>query len=208
LFVRGILLHKACEMRRILVLVVFIILAVALHMGDIPVTGKHAAMQRQSQYAIYLSPGPREGTLWGGYHVTVTSFSDHHAPGKSEKSEARKAWANVHGSKKPFYFNKKHRKKDYWAHNLSEGYKNYGICFKSGELDRMTQELHNRGFDNQKQVENVKWGNNCRWHVSLYCKTSQAAIEKFEKELKNRPWKLYEVRYPGTDPSADWTKIS
>jgi hypothetical protein len=160
-----------------------------------------ALAQRQSSYAIYLSPGPRQGIEWGGYHATVTSFSKEHAPGRSEKKVAKKAWNKIHGYG-PFYFDKKQRGIDYWAHDLGNGY-GYGVCFKSKELDRLTKDLHKQKFDNQKQLDKVNKGSKCRWHVSLYCKTPEEAIKKFEKDLKYKPWKLYEVRYPGTD----WTEI-
>jgi hypothetical protein len=181
-------------------MVIILLVMAALIGGILKIEPQPALAQRQSSYAIYLSPGPRQGIEWGGYHVTVTSFSNKHCPGKSEKKVAKAAWEKIHGYKS-FSFEKKQRGVDYWAHDLGNG---YGICFKSKELDALTFELHKEKFDNQKQVDNVKSGRKCRWHVSLYCKTPEEALKKFEKDFKHRPWKLYEARYPGTD----WIEIS
>jgi len=179
-----------------------ILLAVAAIMGVIIIVDAHPAQaQRQSSYAIYLSPGPRPDVSWGGYHVTITGFSQNHAPGKSQKREAAKAWKKVHGSG-TYSFAHKQRGKDYWAHDLGGDY-GYGVCFKSKELDRLTFELNKANFDNQKQLDNVNNGKSCRWHVSLYANTPEEAYHKFEKYLKPTLWSLYEVKYPG----SEWTAI-
>jgi 2'-5' RNA ligase len=150
--------------------------------------------QRQNEYAIYLSPGFEEGAHWGGYHVTITGFSNEHALGKSEKEEAKKAWNEANGGKEYSFANKK-RGKDYWAEDIGNEF-GYGIKFYSDTLDRLAKDLINRKFKDVKFKEGSK---NFIWHISLYCKTKEEAIEKFEKYFKNKPWKLFEVRWPSSD---------
>ncbi|MBC1298309.1 hypothetical protein GNF11_25940 [Nostoc sp. UCD122] len=33
----------------------------------------------EHEYAVYLSPGYEKDVQWGGYHVTITRFSNSHA---------------------------------------------------------------------------------------------------------------------------------
>lgn len=153
-----------------------------------------ALAQHDNEYAIYLSPGFEEGKHWGGYHVTVTGFSDDHAPGKSEKAEARKAWDGANGGK-AYSFANKVRGKDYWAEDIGNGY-GYGIKFKSDTLDKLAQDLSRKKF---KSVRNADGSKNYVWHISLYSKSEKEALETFEKHLKNKPWKLFEVRKPCSD---------
>jgi len=148
-----------------------------------------ASLPRENAYAIYLSPGFEKGVGWGGYHVTIAGFSKNHAPGKSEKEEAKNAWDEANGGKVYSFVNKKYNK-DYWACYLGKPY-GWGICFYSDTLDRMAKELIKKKFDD------VRKGGN--WHISLYCDTKEAAIKRFEKDLKNKPWKLFEVRWPSSD---------
>ncbi len=93
-----------------------------------------------------------------------------------------------------FSLSNKHKGTDYWAHDLGNG---YGICFKSSKLDKLTFRLNKQKFDNHKELNMVNGGYNCRWHVSLYAKTPEEAYKKFDK-LKDKPWKLYDVKYPGS----------
>lgn len=195
----------------LVILVIFVFLGGILAVETSAAAPKHPTkhqpvkqhpLSKQNSYAIYLSPGEHSGVPYGGYHVTLASFSNKHAPGKSERHEAKEAWKHAHGNTGPLYFDKKQKGKDYWAHNIGNNY-GYGICFKSNELDRMASELHKRKFDNQKQLSEVNSGNSCRWHVSLYANSEEGAYKKFEKDLKHKPWKLYEVRLS----DKHWTPI-
>jgi hypothetical protein len=40
---------------------------------------KECLSPREHKYAVYLSPGYEENVKWGGYHVTITGFSNSHA---------------------------------------------------------------------------------------------------------------------------------
>jgi hypothetical protein len=149
---------------------------------------------RNHEYAIYLSPGFEKGDHWGGYHVTITGFSNMHASGKSEKNEAKKAWYDANGGK-PYSFANKKLGKDYGAVYLGSEY-GWSIEFYSNTLDQLAKELNGKGF---KNVRNAKGSKNHKWHISLYCKTKNDAINKFETYLKNKPWYLFEVRKPSSD---------
>lgn len=185
----------------LVILAIFVFLGGILAAETIAAAPKHHPLTKQDSYAIYLSPGKHSGVPYGGYHVTLTSFSSKHAPGKSERHEAKAAWKAAHGNTGSLSFSNKQREKDYKACNLGKNY-GYGICFNSNDLDRMAVELHKRKFDNSKQLGKVG-GDNYRWHVTLYAKTPKEAYDKFEKELKHKPWNLYEVRYS----DMHWTPI-
>lgn len=140
--------------------------------------------------AVILSPGPQQGVPWGGYHVTVTGYSDRHAciQNNSCGSVLAHEFKSVfHGKPWRLHGDLPLMKKDpHLARWIQK--------FESHTLSELAKKLEHAGFDKIKGPAH----SGMAWHVTLDhdFSSSRAKIE----ELKHHKvdWHLWLVPEPGS----------
>lgn len=156
---------------------------------------KDCSSPRDHKYAVYLSPGYEENVKWGGYHVTITGFSNSHACQKSQKTILNNIWKEIHNAH-PYSFRKKVEGKDYWIetkHDKNGNDLGYRVSFNSDLLDKFAAKLKQQKFERIKGKKHSK-----SWHITLNISSnenSELARAQFDA-LRKKDWKLWLVREP------------
>lgn len=164
------------------------------------------------KWAVILSPGPEAGVPWGGYHVTVTGYSDQHTCrwdwGETivcgdlayltkilsyyyhdDEVFGGKAW-HVHGQ----------------LPNLDKWNGIWTQTFASDMLDTLAQELDHESFNQLKGPDHAKKFNKhtgqdepIPWHISLteHKGESQDLVHHFKDGKVD--WYLWLVPGPPSD---------
>lgn len=165
----------------------------------------------ESEYAVYLSPGYEKDVQWGGYHVTITGFSNSHAD-KQEQNKRdilKELWKEVNNAQ-PYSFRNTVEGKDYWIKPDSRdkfGRKVYAVCFKSRFLDELAERLKNTNFKRVKSDKKVKCHEGLRencWHITLIKATeNESTLRQIFDSLKQKDWKLWLVKKPSQECQYD-----
>lgn len=147
-------------------------------------------------YAIYLSHGPTKGVPYGGYHVTITDFSNK-AFTKKMKDDVKKAWtkANNNVPDQPYHL------KTYTIKFIDKEF-GYGMFFDSPLLTKFAGYLI--GY---KEFSGVKTGN---WHISLHKFTLMSALlqaEKIDEKLMTL-WEVHRTTDKKGKTTYTWTHIT
>ncbi|MEH2103610.1 MAG: hypothetical protein V7K76_28520 [Nostoc sp.] len=165
----------------------------------------------EHEYAVYLSPGYEKDVQWGGYHVTITGFSNFHAykQDQGKKSIVTEIWKEVNNAQ-AYSFRNKIEGKDYWIKPNSRdkfGRKAYAVCFKSRCLDELGKQLKNKNFKRVKVNSKVNChkgiGGKC-WHITLNKFTEdESTVTQLFDSLKQKDWKLWLVKKPSQECQHD-----
>ncbi|MGJ5629886.1 hypothetical protein [Nostoc sp. CALU 1950] len=165
----------------------------------------------EHEYAVYLSPGYEKDVQWGGYHVTITGFSNFHAykQDQGKKSIVTEIWKEVNNAQ-AYSFRNKIEGKDYWIKANSRdkfGRKVYAVCFKSRCLDELGKQLKNKDFKRVKVDSKVNChkevGGKC-WHITLNKFTEdESTVRQLFDSLKQKDWKLWLVKKPSQECQHD-----
>jgi hypothetical protein len=144
---------------------------------------KPASSSGSGKWAVILSPGPQTGVPWGGYHVTITGYSNANG-GPAKRDSLKNAFNSVfHGT--PWHL-----------HGNLPALKNwkgtYTQIVKSRTLDDLADRLVAEGFDRVKGPSH----SGTPWHISLNGDhaASKRKVEAFKHGKTN--WYLWQVPEP------------
>ena len=130
------------------------------------------------------------------------------------KNLARDAWLKANQNKANYSFRTKKFGNDYRTCDKKKSYCG-SICFDSETLNNFAEYLRSYCDCDPEHRCNVKVFNkvnkNDTWHISLYCKKTADARDKFENQtlngfkdsLKNLPWYVWVVKKPDLTCSRD-----
>lgn len=136
----------------------------------------------QLKWAIILSPGPKPGVPWGGYHVTIAGYSKANTPEK--KNFLENAYKSAfHG--KPWHLHG-------MLPDLVKWKGTYTQTFKSHTLDELAGKLALGGFDKIKGPNHA----NVPWHISLHSDFATSQRKNNEFKLNKTNWYLWQVPEP------------
>ena len=168
----------------VLCLVIAAIASLLLNtLSPAPVLAAESQFNREG-WAVILSPGPKHGVPWGGYHVTLTGYSNKHSC--LGKDSCRKILADCGRSVHGWHLHGKLDKLSRWKGIYTQ-------TFGSKTLDRLVTELAGKGFDKIKGPQH----SGTPWHISLINdeKKSKEIVRIFKDNKV--PWYLWLVPYPG-----------
>jgi hypothetical protein len=171
--------------------IVVLLLATATIGATAPQSSGDVSPARAHEYAVYFSPGPEKGIPWGGYHVTVTGYSDAHAPGKSQKAILANAWNNIFHDKPQHLGKAKGDGKDGYTFSRKSAKDGWRVDFTNASLDKLEKYLQKHGFEKAGSTRHKPY-----WHISLYGKDKQDAVQKFN-HLAQKGWRLWLVPRDG-----------
>lgn len=144
---------------------------------------KPASSSGREKWAVILSPGQQPGVPWGGYHATITGYSESNGDyGKAES--LRRAFKTLF-LKKPWHLHGALPALERWKGIWTQ-------TFNSRILDDLANRLKADGFDRIKGPAYARTA----WHVSLLgdYRASMSEIESF-KHGKTK-WYLWQVPEP------------
>lgn len=133
-----------------------------------------------AKWAVVLSPGPKPGIPWGGYHITIAGYSKANG-GLSKKYFLEGAYKSLfHG--KPWHLHGN-------LPNFLKWNGTYTQIFQSHTLDELSDKLVSGGFD---KIKGPKQGK-VPWHISLQTDHagSKRIIDEFKRGKTN--WYLWQV---------------
>ena len=153
------------------------------------------------KWAVILSPGPQQGVPWGGYHVTITGYSNSHACQCEERCCRCRDLSKILA----YYYLTIFQGKSWHLHGNLPDLRNWkGVwtqVFPSSMLDGLAQEIENEGFDRIKGPHHASTA----WHISLT--TQKKASKEIVTEFKHDKvaWYLWLVPWPGKSCQVDGT---
>ncbi|MFZ2447436.1 MAG: hypothetical protein WAW37_13855 [Syntrophobacteraceae bacterium] len=151
--------------------------------GAVRAEWKGAGSSGHQKWAVILSPGPKKGVSWGGYHVTITGYDEKNG-GQGKAESLRRAFKSLfHGQ--PWHLHGNLPALANWKGAWTQ-------TFDSRTLDDLADRLAAEGFERIKGPRRV----HTPWHISLRgdSAASKKLVEAFKRQKTN--WYLWLVPEP------------